>query len=1051
MPGRPKLSLNYPPGPKKKVDDSVEEEVVFDRYAAQGEATRALDELKEYMKATGVKNMEVKDEWKKALATRAAITKDIEEYAKATLPEQKKTLEIAIQAKIASLRGGDPEEDLREAVQSIVQARPKEKADKNPKTQERASQKRMKKLGDSLETTLEKVVNERLESDVEDSREEQIAEEEAVAEAVPMDEALEEATVSSPESRQEKYAKLSELVHEYDAVMKKALGEEEAPEEVKGTDTPLYTGDARNQVPAVKEVMYEGEPNYPVPALVPEGGKDIELHAIKVNETLMPDELKPSKIELAREGVALERAEMLQSEAEYLRAYKAFQKKNGLVRFWKERVMGSNSAELEKLRDLKSKYEGAQVRYAKGLNESVVKRLTEKGKSPAEIEKILKRYNGIVRFNEIVKPSKERQYEAHREALNQRGQDALSGAFNYAARKNKEFEEKYGKNTARVIRVLASTLFVTGLAATAGSLAAAGPLAIALYGGARFGKSLIGILAGASAGEAVGGLYEGKARKEQDKAKEELVKLAQDTDRMSGEFSARNISAFVDKFVKLEEKSSDVERMKKVALTKALTAFIVGGGVTGVLNALESASLPDAPSAGNTSGADAPPANPTSPGASTVNPNTVPTSPETITTPEGGGLGKIPTIDTPGEGTDSLFLELKDMLRAQYPDPTAEGVPPMVRHILDPEMHQNELSRQFGLAWGTALDGSQSQTMYMGNTMTIENGNLVLDQGGVKTVFSMGANGEMVRLDASGAPVSVEAPVPQAPSVEQAPPVPQPEAPAPSAPEATTNTLPPGVPEGSIRFNGQWISPEGVVVSGVVAAESTPAVSEEISSMIGGPIPESAPVPDAEAVASAGDTRVPESVSVAPETVDTAADGTADTATGAVEARTEFVPASASIREVIASPLWATTTQADSFAVFTMAPPVGSPEAGLRAELFDVLRDTGVGPRQGESLENYLARANEAVLNRPAGAGPSTLGVYRVGDTLVARGGDFNARSVLAYEYMRDPSAPATGVMVEGPEGTPMRAYTREAIATGVYPPSPMPIPDASALGAKVF
>lgn len=669
-----------------------------------------------------------------------------------------------------------------------------------------------------------------------------------------------EAPVSA-DSRKEKYAKLGDLVHEYDAVMKKALGEEDEPVAQAVADTVSYEGDANHPVPAVKEGSYEGEPNYPVPALIPEGGKEL---------IAMPDELKPSKIELAREGVALERAEMLQSEAQYLAAYKSFQKKNGLVRFWKEKVMGGNSTELARLREFKSKYDGARSRYAQGLNDSVVKRLEAKGKSPEEIEKILKRYNGIVRFNEIVKPSKERQLEAHAEALNQRGKDALSGVFNYAARVNQNLDKKLGKNGARALRVLLSTLLVTGGAAAAGSFAVGGLGAVLGFGGIRLARSLAGSFVGAAAGEVLGAQYEKNvAQKQQDKAKAALEDLKKNPDRMAGAFSAKEIDAFVDRYAVLENEASDVARMKKVAVRKAITAFVFGAGVTGAATALDAIMAPDVPSGVVNGNVSPPEGGPTSPGAEAVPGDavTAPNAPE-------GVPGRIPTIDTAGEGTDSLFLELKDMLKSQYPDPNAEGVPPMVKHILDPEMHQNELSREFGLAWGTALDGSQSETMQMGNTMTVENGNLVLDQGGVKTTFSMGANGEMVKLDASGAPAPVEAP-----SSAPAAPV-NPEAPTTSAPQAETGSSvevrPAGVPEGSIKFNGQWISPEGVVIAGAAVAESVPDAppappvmsQEEISTMIGGPVPEApaqgvpVPAPDAEAVAASGDTSIPEAPAV---------------------------------------------------------------------------------------------------------------------------------------------------------------------------------------------
>lgn len=102
---------------------------------------------------------------------------------------------------------------------------------------------------------------------------------------------------------------------------------------------------------------------------------------------------------------------------------------------------------------------------------------------------------------------------------------------------------------------------------------------------------------------------------------------------------------------------------------------------------------------------------------------TAPSAPEAPVTPE--AATKIESIAVRGDGYDRMFERLKEQLEAQYKDVASSEIPPAAQHILAAD-HPNELSREFGFAWGDATDNSASAPVEIGDALSLEDGKLVL-------------------------------------------------------------------------------------------------------------------------------------------------------------------------------------------------------------------------------------------------------------------------------------------------------------------------------------
>jgi hypothetical protein len=114
-----------------------------------------------------------------------------------------------------------------------------------------------------------------------------------------------------------------------------------------------------------------------------------------------------------------------------------------------------------------------------------------------------------------------------------------------------------------------------------------------------------------------------------------------------------------------------------------------------------------------------------------------------------------------------------------------------------------------------------------------------------------------------------------------------------------------------------------------------------------------------------------------------------------VEQSTSF--SSPQIGSLSESPVWGEYHGQDTWNLLKSTAAPGSATGSLRESVLDLTKSTGVGPRVGEPLEQYMARVDAAVASGTAA--PSH--VFKVGDYYIAHGGDLMARQTLALEYRR--------------------------------------------------
>ena len=146
----------------------------------------------------------------------------------------------------------------------------------------------------------------------------------------------------------------------------------------------------------------------------------------------------------------------------------------------------------------------------------------------------------------------------------------------------------------------------------------------------------------------------------------------------------------------------------------------------------------------------------------------------------------------------------------------------------------------------------------------------------------------------------------------------------------------------------------------------------------------------------------------------------------------------------------------------------------LRTQMFEIVRESGTGPEVTESLASYLERARAAMETNQSALGglaspenshgiavsPSRPTVYETSNetmrawldaqglrdpALIVDGGDFNARSLIANEYLR--LNPGAVVFYETPEGPNLLQATQG----NVSPPLPVLKPNIETYVAKRF
>ncbi|MBA3789136.1 hypothetical protein H0X32_01930 [Patescibacteria group bacterium] len=127
------------------------------------------------------------------------------------------------------------------------------------------------------------------------------------------------------------------------------------------------------------------------------------------------------------------------------------------------------------------------------------------------------------------------------------------------------------------------------------------------------------------------------------------------------------------------------------------------------------------------------------------------------------------------------------------------------------------------------------------------------------------------------------------------------------------------------------------------------------------------------------------------------------------------------IQNLTHSPMWEHTKGYDASNIFNHPAAIPNSEADIfRQEMFSVLRESGIGPKDHEVLSSYLERASHAIQDNLDKGGKITdihVGIYQDPQGhLFVHGGDSTARVILANEYIKnvDPSAELNIESAEG-------------------------------------
>ena len=149
------------------------------------------------------------------------------------------------------------------------------------------------------------------------------------------------------------------------------------------------------------------------------------------------------------------------------------------------------------------------------------------------------------------------------------------------------------------------------------------------------------------------------------------------------------------------------------------------------------------------------------------------------------------------------------------------------------------------------------------------------------------------------------------------------------------------------------------------------------------------------------------------------------------------------IDTIMHSPAWSNYKNLSSSDAFSIYPEDGDAAAlSLRRGLFDLVRNSGVGPLENQTIEDYISSATKAL----KGVLPTTntfnlhTHVFQVADGhLQIHGGDLNARMAVANEYYR--LHPDAKMVIEDPGGaTPLFIFPPVDVGNGIEHLQPVTI-----------
>jgi hypothetical protein len=761
-------------------------------------------------------------------------------------------------------------------------------------------------------------------------------------------------------------------------------------------------------------------------------------------------------------GASKERAVMKEAETEYLSAYKDFYKKNGALGGLKK------SPQLE---SLKRKYNESRIKYQDTLDNHATSLSYAEVRSPsfearinAKYEKLVatnsvpttkngeqmtamqyvglsyaereKRVSGYLSFREVERGFAQKRINARVEGLDAKGKNIFEKSLGQVSKANQLLEKKLGKNGARAARALASAVVIGGVAAGSGAFAVTGAAGMVGFGAYKFARSFGGTVLGASLGQATAELYESvRGRKHQEASKAELKGLKKGTKFAS----AADLERADANRAKLIKNSSEAELQKKKALITAFTAMGVGAASSaafaelfGVQHAAETLAKHAGSAAGATTGVHehvgastkAGVTHPTEhalagkPGtpheapaakaaavhpaeASKASPLAHPTEASKVAVAPSAPEQTMPPIHLmEGRGADSFFGDLHKYLNDGTPHPKGG----LVDTILNPKNSPQMLARTLGFP-----ENNSEGVMFPGDTLVVDHGKLLYHHGGrvftlmeevtdKKGVVSVQVHHDVADLKGHlfhKAHVGEHHHATHAERMGK--PAPTPEAHA----TETTTTAPPASVDTAHPAEAAP-TPEAGTAAHPDAAPETPD--------------HSAPTEAAPDTTHSADTHASASPDQAPD--HPAADTTA--------------PAPAPVEQVSAPTIEYATPSIDSIThdvgwshfrhdffseILDARPNPGTHADSFRSSLVNIMKESGVGPNTGESVEHYLGRAAQVMHeNSQNGVKPidAQVGIYSVDGHLVVHGGDVLARSFLASDYKMRVNA-NTEILIENP------------------------------------
>lgn len=704
------------------------------------------------------------------------------------------------------------------------------------------------------------------------------------------------------------------------------------------------------------------------------GQKPVDATGAQVVAATEQKPLSGQEVDVVKSATDIEseRAIMHAAGEAYFAAYKALHV-NGLGR-------ADTGPEVELLAELKRTYDATRAAYYR-----------DSLKEGADFSALQK---------EVLLDSIERETQLKVESLSEKQRGTVMKAVEWYGGMNRGLEARLGKTGGRAVRALAGGALVFGGFSVFGG---AGTLAAAGYGSWRAAKAFLASSVGGAAAEAAGKWFRGFAEKSADAAR---ARLGMKGAAPGADLSIDAIERIDAQRRKLSYDASEAAIARKVALGKALVALGFGAGL--------SAWLSDAVvEADVKTPVTVIPAEPIAPQVSAAAVESVPAPAEVVPSaaPVPQGLDDMNAVvdeihevtAKSGDGAIRMLDRLHDDLVAKGITSDTPGISPEMKAVLEADTPTEvaELAQKLGFYDPTSVN--ESAVIGRGASLKFEDGKLLFTQaGGQPQMVSADTpfTGTFNDTSPSGprAQSTLPSAQPEAAAVDSSAPIERPIQ-TPAAEGGGSALSRAGYEQLSDAEKVAYLNTHKGVVPDPVASPSL-TESASISSQSAPPL-------------------VQESVRGAPEPASSVAAG--------IEASS-----SVAIRSITESPVWDAYKDRDSWTLVFLDLPPGSPESGIRSQIFNLMRSTGVGPSPGEELDEYLARAARAIELGTA----ETTAIYQVDGYAVAHGGDLLARQILATEYKHFyPNAP---VIIENVNG-----YSETELFQGKFINKVVPVPFA--------